>query len=321
MSLLDIPANPVPAGAVTGQLETADGVRVRYARWAPLAPRRGTVCVLPGRADMIEKYFEVVGELRERGFAVAVLDWRGQGGSQRLLPDPRKGHVRRFEDYQLDLEVLMREVVLPDCPPPIFALAHSMGAAVLIEAVHQGRRWFDRIVLTSPMIALRGFSMSRTARAVVRAGAWIGFGHSYIPGGGPVAVTNRPFHNNPVTSDPVRYERGAAIVQAKPDLGLGSPTIGWTYAAYRVIDAFADPTYPSSLRQPLLLMAAGDDRIVSSPASERFAFRLHAGARLVINGSRHEILMERDAIRDQFWAAFDAFVPGSPPVTGSALYR
>ena len=34
---------------------------------------------------LIEKYFEVVGELRRRGFAVAVLDWRGQGGSSRLL--------------------------------------------------------------------------------------------------------------------------------------------------------------------------------------------------------------------------------------------
>jgi lysophospholipase len=321
MSLLDIPANPVPAGAVTGYLETADKVRIRYARWAPLAARRGTVCLLTGRTDMIEKYFEVIAELRERGFAVAVLDWRGQGGSQRLLADPRKGYVRRFDDYQLDLEVLMREVVLPDCPPPMFALAHSMGGAVLIEAIRQGRRWFDRIVVTSPMITFTGLSAARFARTLVTAGAWLGLGGAYIPGGGPTAMASRPFLANLLTADPIRYERAAAIVQADAGLGLGSPTIGWTHAAYRVIDAFADPIYPSALRQPMLLVAAGDDRIVSSPAIERFAFRLRAGAHLVINGSRHEILMERDVIREQFWAAFDAFVPGSPLVAGTALYR
>jgi hypothetical protein len=31
--------------------------------------------------------------------------------------------------------------------------------------------------------------------------------------------------------------------------------------------------------------------------------------------------MERDVFRGQFWAAFDAFIPGSPPVVGSPMYR
>ena len=48
-------------------------------------------------------------------------------------------------------------MVLPDCPPPLFALGHSMGATVLIRAAIEGRRWFDRMVLTAPMIALAGF--------------------------------------------------------------------------------------------------------------------------------------------------------------------
>ena len=66
-------------------------------------------------------------ELRARGFAVATLDWRGQGLSERALRDPRKGHVGDFSEYELDLEAFMNEVVLPDCPPPIFAIGHSMG--------------------------------------------------------------------------------------------------------------------------------------------------------------------------------------------------
>jgi len=49
---------------------------------------------------------------------------------------------------------------------------------------------------------------------------------------------------------------------------------------------------------------------VSSKAVEELAVRLRAGSQIVLRGARHEILQERDAIREQFWAAFDAFVPG-----------
>lgn len=312
MTLHAIPANPVPDGAVTGHLITADGVSVRFARWAPLAPRRGTVCIFPGRGDAIEEYFELVGELRVRGFAAVALDWRGQGGSARALPDPRKGHVGSFAEYQQDLEALVREVVLPDCPPPLFALAHSMGAAVLLEAVRQGRRWFDRLVLVSPMIALADSQRPRLARTVARTGRALGLSSLYVPGGGPLPTKSRPFLGNPITSDPVRYARMAAILESAPELAIGSPTIGWMHAAFDVMDAFADPTYPASIRQPLLMLGAGEDQIVSTLATARFASRLRAGSHLVIAGSRHEILMERDAFRTQFWAAFDAFVPGSP---------
>ena len=156
MDLVSIPANPVPDGAVTGMLKTRDGVNIRFARWHPPPGRKGTVCLFQGRAEFIEKYFETVRELRARGFAVATIDWRGQGGSQRALADPRKGHVGDFSEYERDVEALMTDVVLPDCPPPIFAVAHSMGGSVMMRLARQGSRWFDRIVLSAPMIRLYG---------------------------------------------------------------------------------------------------------------------------------------------------------------------
>src|SRR5579871_3802211 len=99
MKLVSIPANPVPEGAVTGMLKTSDGVSIRFARWPPPPGRKGTVCIFQGRTEFIEKYFEVVRELNSRGFAVATLDWRGQGLSERELRDPRKGHVTNFSKY------------------------------------------------------------------------------------------------------------------------------------------------------------------------------------------------------------------------------
>src|ERR1700720_3707994 len=120
MTLVSIPANPAPDDVVTGTLRTPDGVSLRFARWAPPPGRKGTVCLFQGRAEFIEKYFETVRDLRARGFAVATLDWRGQGLSDRMLGDRRKGYVRDFAEYDSDLETFMREIVMPDCPPPLF---------------------------------------------------------------------------------------------------------------------------------------------------------------------------------------------------------
>ena len=156
MTLVSIPANPVPEDVVTGTIKTPDGAELRFARWAPPPNRKGTVCVFQGRAEFIEKYYETVRDLRARGFAVAMIDWRGQGHSARRLRDPRKGYVRDFADYETDVETFVRSVVMPDCPPPFYALAHSMGGAVMLRVAYSQKRWFDRIVLSAPMIDLPG---------------------------------------------------------------------------------------------------------------------------------------------------------------------
>ncbi len=312
MTLVSIPANPVPDNVVTGMLRTPDGADLRFARWAPPVNRKGTVCVFSGRGEFIEKYFETVRDLRERGFAVAMIDWRGQGHSSRGLRDRDRGYVRNFADYEIDVETLMREVVLPDCPPPFYALAHSMGGAVMIRTAYARKRWFDRIVLSAPMIDLPGHRNSLPSRLLLRAMRWIGRGGRYVPGGSPELVGSGPFVSNILTSDPVRYARNAAIIAEDPTLALAAPTVAWADTAFRTMQDFKGVNYPGDIRQPILMLAAGDDSIVSTPAIEEFAYHLRAGSHLVIPGARHEILQEQDRYRQQFWAAFDAFVPGTP---------
>jgi len=312
MKLVSIPANPAPEDAVTGVLKTPDGVNLRYARWLPPPSRKGTVCLFQGRAEYIEKYYETVRDLRARGFAVATFDWRGQGLSDRALDDRQKGHVRDFYQYGIDLDVFMEQVVLPDCPPPLYALSHSMGAAILLRACHDGRRWFDRLVLTAPMIALPKASYSLLAEPALRVLKLFGRGGAYIPVGDEQMSVRQKFLGNLLTSDPVRFARNAAVLEAEPSLGLGRPTIAWADAALRAMKKFSVPSYPAALRQPILMVAAGNDQVVSTSAIETFAGNLLAGAHLIVAGSRHEILQEQEQYRSQFWAAFDAFVPGTP---------
>jgi lysophospholipase len=314
MKLVSIPANPVPDNFVAGTLKTPDGVDLRFARWLPPAGRRGTVCIFQGRAEWIEKYFETVRDLRARGFAVATLDWRGQGLSERALSDRRKGYVRDFSEYDTDLETFMREIVLPDCPPPIFAIGHSTGATVLIRAAHRGHRWFDRMVLTAPLIALGGIDRSVGASAILlRVMRFAGFGSMDVPKQETGVIESRPFVGNILTSDPVRYARNAAILEAEPALALGAPTVAWTDAAFRAMRQLRERSYPARIRQPMLIVAGGNDAVVSNAAIEDFASMLRAGSHLVVVGAQHELLMEQDRFRSQFWAAFDAFVPGTAP--------
>jgi len=102
------------------------------------------------------------------------------------------------------------------------------------------------------------------------------------------------------------------MISAFPALRIGAPTVGWVHAAYRLMDRLARHTYAQRIKIPLLMLAAGDERLVSTPAVEALARTLKNADCIVLPGARHEIMMERPDIRAKFWAAFDAFVSGEP---------
>ena len=312
MELVSLAKNPVPSGAVAGMLDGYDGTKLRYAHWeATRGPRRGTVCLFAGRGEFIEKYFEVIADLRRRGFAVATMDWRGQGGSERKLANPRKGHVGDFSEYDRDLLRFMKDIVLPDCPPPFIGLGHSMGGNILLRNAVLPGSWFERMVLTAPMIAFHADRMGYSPRVVhlyAEAGGLIGMSHAYVKGGNDLPTEMTNFDGNFLTSDRERWSRTRAVVETAPHLALGSPTIGWLRAAFRSCQRVSQSRYPSQVRVPLLLFAAGNDKVCSSRSIEDFGVRLKVGTQLLLPGSRHEILMEADAIRQKFWAAFDAYL-------------
>ncbi len=311
--LIGTTRNPVPGGAVTGYFNARGGIRIRYARWDTTAERRlGTVCLFHGRAEFIEKYFETITDLRRRGFAVATRDWRGQGGSSRLLKNPAKGHAENFSQFDGDVRQFMSEIVLPDCPPPYYCLAHSMGGHLVLRLAQTRVCWWDRIVLTSPKIQFVGTDKQKTmAGAAAEAAALFGFGDSFIPGGKPHSWEEISFESNAVTSDRLRFERAQEVLRTAPHLAIGSPTIGWVAAACSSISVINSPAFMERVKVPTLIVAAGNDAYVCTAAIEEFASRLKNCAHVVVAGAKHEILQERDQFREQFWAAFDAFVPGS----------
>jgi lysophospholipase len=166
-------------------------------------------------------------------------------------------------------------------------------------------------MLIAPMLDLSLLKHDIAARRLARFCAFAGMKSLYVPTGKIKPLSELNFDGNRLTSDPIRFARNLTINMEQPQLDVGPPTIGWMNSAFHLMDRLTDPATARAIRQPLLIVAAGADRIVSTPAIEHFGSRLIAGAHLVIPGARHEILQERDIFREPLFAAMDAFIPGS----------
>jgi lysophospholipase len=311
--LVGYPGNNIPEGTECGTFGTRDGRRIRYAVLRDGSQLKGTVCVLQGRGDFIERYFETMEDLRSRGYAIATFDWRGQGGSQRFLRNPRKCYVRDFREYDDDLHSFIEQVVLPDCPPPYYALAHSMGGCILLRNLRE-RTWFEKAVLTSPMFDVQtGMWPPVVARGLVRVLRRVGFARAFLWGERRAPMTSQDFEGNALTSDAKRFLRDVKTVEIAPELGVGAPTFGWIRAAFEAMREAMNPLPGKMVRVPTLVVAADIEKVTSTEACRRLATKEPNVVTVVVEHSRHEILMERDDVREQFWAAFEAFVEGRDP--------
>ncbi len=307
MQLFETAGNPTPPRATVAAITTSDGVRLRTARWSSDASR-GSVAIAVGRSEFIEQYFEIVRGLLARRFDVVVFDWRGQGQSDREIAHGRRGYVSSFAGYRRDLEALEAYVLRPSAPKPWYALGHSMGASILIDQAHDGASPFERLVLSAPMIDIP-LRHKRAIRRCVRVADLLGFGTRLIPGGREDPIFIKSYEGNILTTDLRQYQRIATAIRVLPALTVGAPTIRWLRCAFDMMQRFEKPGYAPSTLVPILIIAAGADRIVDTAATERFAIRCKAGHCITIPNARHQIIMESDAITDQVWAAIDAFIP------------
>jgi lysophospholipase len=310
----EIPGNPTPERATAGFMTARDGLRLRYARFGATGrPLKGTVIILPGRNECVEKYFETISDLSARGLGSAIVDWRGQGDSGRMLRDPARGYVDNFYEYVRDLEQFFEEMVLPDCRGPFYMLGHSTGSLVALLAAPSMINRVRRMVLTVPLLSLAGLPFSTpTVRRIAGALYAVGLGSMYMAGG-PRPRETKPFSTNVLTTDHTRYRRNSLLYETYPQLALGGPTVAWVRAACTAAETVQDPDFIAKMQIPMLVVAAGADAVVSTPVIEYYVRQIKSASLLTIDGARHEVWQEADIYREQLLAAFDAFIPGSDP--------
>ena len=100
-----------PADFKWGTFTDAGGANIRYGSLQPKETPKGTIVLAPGFREPIEKYFEVMRDMTDRGFAVWMLDWHGQGGSDRFLPNPQKMHSEGYDEHIVTLHQFTQKIV------------------------------------------------------------------------------------------------------------------------------------------------------------------------------------------------------------------
>ncbi len=274
-------------------IKTKDELRLRLAIWR--SSSRGTVLILPGRTEFIEKYRDAAAFLTSHGLSVAILDWRGQGMSDRLHFDRRLGHVNSFSEYQIDLSAALDALSMLDAPRPLFMLAHSMGGCIGLRALHCGLD-VSASIFTAPMWGLCGLRvLAPVVPLIVGAASLLNKSTNYIPGSDRrnYMQTARP-ERNLLTSDADTFRRIAAQIARIPELSLGGPSWIWVKAAnaeMRALARMAAPNHPS-------LVFLAEHEYIADNGRLRAAVSKWSSARIeLVSDAWHDILQERPEIQ------------------------
>lgn len=303
--LFSTPENTLPDDFKAGYFAGFDGRQLRYALFRSTGQTaKGTIVLLQGRNECIEKYFETIKDLTKAGFWVATFDWRGQGGSERILKDKKRGYVKKFKDYEKDLKIFLEQIVLPDARMPFFALAHSMGGLILLSAAPSIANRIDRIVLSGPFIGVRLKGLKKhLSTLVMKVSGLLGFGQLPIPG----RNTDDNIRQNILTSDLGRYGRNQDIFASYPEFETGPPTIRWFSLMTSAMERINNQAYLETINIPTIILAGTDDGIVPYHAFEDISTKFRAGQMIPFDGARHELLHEVDIYREPALAATVAF--------------
>lgn len=291
-------------------LKGKDGLALRYHLDFPEDWHKGKalVLVLTGRAECLDKYDRVTSRLLERSVAVLRMDWRGQGGSGRMLADPHKGHVGDFDLYLEDLCRILEKVVRPLNPGRVLFMGHSMGSHLALRHLLSGAGDVQGAILESPMFSIDTRPLPYAlVKAICRVASTLGLGESYVPAGRAFRP-DKAFRGNALTGDPEHFFRFQDFLIRHPALQMGDPTLGWLHAASLSMDQLWRDLSSRKLSVPILLLSGQADRVVHPIWHERALFFLERGHYCSIPDARHEIYMEREGIQRVLWAAIDQFL-------------
>ncbi len=303
--LYDDIAQAAPGGAACW-VETADGVRLRVAFWGK--GEKGTVLIFPGRTEFIEKYGRTTQDFANRGYATAVIDWRGQGLSDRLAPNRKLGHVEHFTDFQLDVDAMVNLLKTKGLPEPYYLCAHSMGGTIGLRSLQNGLA-VKRSVFSAPMWGLTIDPVWRPLVQAMAAGSkTVGLGQEFAPGTGPLNyLQSHDFEDNSLTSSQDSWDYLVGLVNVHPGLEIGGPSIQWLYEALTETKELAGIAAPE---HELLCLIGSDEKVVDRRDVLAYMEKWPNGQVGIVTGARHEILMETPEIRKRAHDMMDAFFSG-----------
>lgn len=279
--------------------------------WCKLTDPKHSKAVLlvNGRIESSWKYQELLFDFYRQGYDVYSYDHRGQGLSDRLVQDSDIGHVYEFDDYVRDLASVVQHFALEGYQQR-HLVSHSMGGAIATRYLQTyPHHPFDKLVLSAPMFGINlPWYLSPVAIAISQILTAVYPTPTYAPGHQPYYA--KPFEDNPLSQSKARYHWFRQLYTDKPELQVGGPSTRWVWQGLMATKQCLQMT--RQLKIPVLLLQAGNDRIVSNQAQNQFYKKLcktnKNSQMITIDGAQHELLFEQDQYRNQALDALFRFL-------------
>jgi len=295
---LYLEVSDAPSGGRAYWATTSDDTRIRFAYWPGSSGE--TVLLFPGRGEYIEKYGRVIQRLSERGLGCIILDWRNQGLSDRAA---KTGHVDSYLEYQTDLNAVLSAAPLQHLSEPVHLLAHSMGGLIALRSLKE-RLKVKSAVFSAPMWGMGLNPVLRNLLKYMAAPTSVmGVSKLKLPGAnsGPYVLRADP-KTNTLMSDVPTFNWFKAQIEAHPHLGLGGPSWGWLHSSHKEIRELAN--FPV-LNLPTVTFLGSNEGVVDPKVVYKRMSAPNSGKLVVVDGARHEVLMETPKILQQVWTELD----------------
>ncbi|MDQ0160910.1 alpha/beta hydrolase [Alkalibacillus salilacus] len=208
------------------------------------------IVIVHGAFEHSGRYEWLISQWNDAGYHVIVGDLPGHGESE-----GKRGHVDSFDEYIKTVQTWLDEAKYFELP--IFLLGHSMGGLIVIRTLEEMNESVSGVILSSPGLGMKTgpsklvYHLSKVFDQLMPS---IQFKTNVTP---QLATRNGTFH-----------------VQDESDpLFLHKVSVRWFHEFERAIDqAFKQIRYYPDL--PTLFMQAGEDRLISISAVEKFFNKL-----------------------------------------------
>ena len=309
LTSLDSELAHAPPHGQAYEIRSQDGLALRIGVWSDSSTNKGTVFLLPGRADFIEKLGHAMCDFHSLGYSVCVLEFRGLGLSDRLIADRRAGHVDRFTDYQHDVRAAVSAASELELPEPFFLHGNSMGGCIGLRSAIEGVS-FKACAFTSPMW---GVQLPRIlhliATPITNAVRTLGFGHRFAPGrNGDNETLNWTFDENEITGDADMFAHLQHVNRKVDDHWIGGPTIGWLQQALQETKYLAKQPAPNI---PCIAFSAERDQLVDRAAIEQRMNSWTDSTYQMVSAAKHDLLRAgadvRSSVLTDICTFFDGF--------------
>ncbi|MCZ2328339.1 serine aminopeptidase domain-containing protein [Bartonella sp. F02] len=284
-----------------GYCKITSDYKLRFAAIHPTVEKtKGTVIILGNYKNVLEEYFPVMREMSQRNFDAVIFDWSDQNELQSKKQKKKHHDYFDINSNLNNLDIFLNEFVYSDFPQPYYMLTYGMGGLIALSGLELINHKFNRMLSVSPFFAPLGHQTNGFQHKLTQIFSDIGLGFLPVKSGKQFKQTRnkniqlRPHHKVSLSSN--RFTKPL--------------TSRWIASVLNTIDIIKTNMMNDHLQTPTLFILANQNNIANNIEVRKLCQYTHRTESITITGAELDTIIHSEYYRKQFWAIFDAFIPG-----------